>query len=71
MKGVWEKFDVNNHNIQDGETVLCILNNTKYWLPLVYNEYHQCFDDSSMDDYYCNLENVKYIFKVPSCEIED
>lgn len=60
-RGIWLNFP--ECTPEDGEQVV-VKRNGWYEL-LVYNEYHQCWDDSEGDDYCCDLSEVDKFLRIP------
>jgi hypothetical protein len=65
--GVWLDYPANKPD--DGERVLAFRNgNRLWWDVVVYNEYHECWDDSEGDDYFCDLDEVEKFMRIPKIE---
>ena len=62
-RGTWIKFPDNKP--EDGERVLILKHGYVFWEVYVYNEIHQCWDDSEGDDYMCDLDEVEYWMRIP------
>ena len=65
--GVWLCYPANKPD--DGERVLALRRgNSLWWDVVVYNEYHECWDDSEGDDYFCDLDEVDKFMRIPKSE---
>lgn len=65
--GVW--LDYPDNKPEDGERVLALRKgNSLWWDVVVYNEYHECWDDSEGDDYFCDLDEVEKFMRIPKIE---
>lgn len=65
--GVWLDYPANKPD--DGERVLALrYGNSLWWDVVVYNEYHECWDDSEGDDYFCDLDEVEKFMRIPKIE---
>lgn len=60
-RGVWLNFP--ECTPDDGEQV--VVKRNGWYEILVYNEYHQCWDDSEGDDYCCELNEVDKFLRIP------
>lgn len=60
-RGIWLNFP--ECTPDDGEQV--VVKRNGWYEILVYNEYHQCWDDSEGDDYYCELSEVDKFLRIP------
>jgi hypothetical protein len=61
-RGIWLNFP--ECKPEDGEQVVISRYGTFYEI-VTYNEYHQCWDDSEGDDYFCDLEEVDKFLRIP------
>lgn len=60
-EGIWLNFP--ECTPDDGEQV--VVKRNGWYEILVYNEYHQCWDDSEGDDYCCELSSVDKFLRIP------
>lgn len=60
-RGIWLNFP--ECTPEDGEQV--VVKRNGWYEILVYNEYHQCWDDSEGDDYFCDLNEVDKFLRIP------
>lgn len=60
-RGIWLNFP--ECTPEDGVQV--VVKRNGWYEILVYNEYHQCWDDSEGDDYYCELSEVDKFLRIP------
>ena len=63
-RGIWLNFP--ECTPEDGEQV--VVKRNGWYEILVYNEYHQCWDDSEGDDYYCDLDEIDKFLRIPKEE---